>query len=130
MTHDSIWAVWVAGYEGMVTEVSAPTAGKAKNRHRMDLDMGIPYIEFRARRVSGPRSAVSADPFLQAEEWNRMNPPGTLVTYYSCRRSDGTLEQPHLTKTRGNAFVVGGHTAVVHTDYIGAACLTHLAVHA
>jgi hypothetical protein len=60
---------------------------------------------------------------LTAAEWNRLYPVGTAVTAYPGVRG----EDPLTTRTRSNAWTLGGHTPVVSVDgYAGGISLTHV----
>jgi len=47
------------------------------------------------------------------EQWNEKYPVGTPVTRY---RLVNPLEQPEDTKTRSEAWLMGGHTAMVMVE--------------
>ena len=53
---------------------------------------------------------VRIDPHVLITHWNSVYPPGTEV---DLREDDGAVTR---TKTRSDAWVLGGHTAVVQVE--------------
>lgn len=54
-------------------------------------------------------------PLQQVDEFNRLHPPGTPVRYWTGRREG----EGQIANTRGAAFALMGHTAVVMLDVAG-----------
>lgn len=61
-----------------------------------------------------------------AEAFNKRYPIGTSVTYYELIEP---LAKPRTTHTRSEAWVMGGHSAMIMVDGIsGGVCLDHIRV--
>lgn len=54
------------------------------------------------------------------DEWNAMHPIGTPVTRYKLIKP---LREPEQTKTRSEAWLVGGHSAVVKVEGVSGGVL-------
>ncbi|MER7053391.1 hypothetical protein [Streptomyces sp. NPDC000351] len=64
---------------------------------------------------------------MNAEQWNKLHPVGTLVfAYPGCRPEDGA-DTRLVSRTRSKASVLGGHTDVVWVDgHSACISLTHV----
>ena len=110
---------YCVSYGEFSTAVSATTAGGAKSKWLASVGMdGVNYTDIRARRCDPPIDHEQN----ACDQWNRDNPVGSHVQYWTgVREGSGQMGQ-----TRTTARQVSRHAVVWVTGHPACISLTHI----